>query len=165
MTLIRLFPNYHQYELSDRAASDLLDHAAELDMAVAIHVRLLDERRHHPLMQVPPVPVADVATAAATHPRTRMLLCCALIREARSAFAQLGSDGDLYTEISSVEYVSTVEHLLHDVPVDRVVLGTHAPLYYPHAGVAKVNDAPLPEDQLEAIRKGNASRLFDLDGS
>ena len=161
--MIRLFPNYHRYELSDGAAGDLLDHAAELDMAVAIHIRLLDERRHHPLMQVPAVPFADVVAAAAAHPRTRILLCCAVIREARLAFSKLGSDGDLYTEISNVEYVSTIEHLLHDVPVDRVVLGTHAPLYYPHAGVAKVNDAPLSEDQLEAIKRGNARKLLGLD--
>jgi predicted TIM-barrel fold metal-dependent hydrolase len=43
-----------------------------------------------------------------------------------------------------------------------VVLGTHAPLYYPHAGVAKVNDAPLPEDQVAAIKEGNARRLLGL---
>ena len=162
--LIRLFPNYHRYELSDGAAGDLLDRAAELNVAVAIHLRLLDERRHHPLMRVPAVPIADVVTAVAAHPGTRMLLCCAVIREARIASSRLGSDGDLYTEISSVEYVSTIEYLLQDVPVDRVVLGTHAPLYYPHAGVAKVNDTPLPEDQVAAIKEGNARRLLGLDG-
>ena len=160
--MIRLFPNYHRYELSDSVAGDLLEHAAELDVAVAVHVRLLDERRHHPLTQVPAVPVADVSAAAGAHPDTRILLCCALIREARSAFSKLRPDSQLYADISSVEYVSTIEHLVRDVPVDRVVLGTHAPLYYPHAGVAKVNDAPLPEDQVAAIKEGNARRLLGL---
>ena len=63
-------------------------------------------------------------------------------------------------EISNIEYVSTLEHLLKGVPYSRVVLGTHAPLYYPQAGVAKIEDAPLPAGQLDAIRDNNARALL-----
>ena len=111
-------------------------------------------------MKVPPVPTADIASAAAAHPEAKILVCCALIREARQFYSGAGPEGNIYVEISNIEYVSTLEHLLRDVPHTRVVLGTHAPLYYPHAGVAKIEDAPLPVGQLDAIRDDNARALL-----
>ncbi len=161
--LLRLFPNYHSYSLADPEAEQLLAMAAKLDIAVAVHMRMCDERSHHRLMKVPAVPIQEVITAADAYPGTRLLLCCPMAREIQLFFTRIVSQPYRYAEISCAEGLcSVIENLLAYTTYDKLLLGTHAPLYYPQAAVAKVEDARhcIEDAQVAAIAGGNAHTLL-----
>ena len=68
--------------------------------------------------------------------------------------------GEVYVEISMLEGVGGVANLLAQVPLNRVLFGSHAPFFYFQAALLKLKESPLPEQQLQAIRRENARRLL-----
>jgi len=74
---------------------------------------------------------------------------------------ELISAGEVYLEISMLEGVGGIAHLLGHVPVQRVLFGSHAPLFYFESALLKLKESPLNEEQLRAIRRDNAKRLLE----
>ena len=68
--------------------------------------------------------------------------------------------GEVCVEISMLEGVGGVTDLLEKVPLNRVMFGSHAPLFYFESALLKLKESPLNEDQLRAIRCDNARRLL-----
>ena len=53
-----------------------------------------------------------------------------------------------------------IANLLAQVPLNRVLFGTHAPLFYFESSLLKLQESPLSSEQLRAIRRGNAEALL-----
>ena len=47
-------------------------------------------------------------------------------------------------------------------PADRVLFGSHAPLFYFESSLLKLKESPLSQEQLRAIRFGSARKLASL---
>ena len=77
--------------------------------------------------------------------------------------ADLVAAGEVYFEISMLEGVGGIANLLRQVPVHRVLFGSHAPLFYFESALLKLKESPLSEEQQRAIRRGNATRLLEKD--
>ena len=45
-------------------------------------------------------------------------------------------------------------------PAQRILFGSHAPLFYFESALLQLKESPLSEEQLKAIRRTNAQRLF-----
>jgi predicted TIM-barrel fold metal-dependent hydrolase len=130
--------------------------AAARGVPLAVQMRLQDERGHHPLMRVPGLPAAEVAALAAEHPDARFLACGAYLRD----LGPLGAAPNVWVETSFVEGHDTLAQAVTRVPPERLLAGTHAPLFCPGAGVAKLEAATVPAEVREAVARVNARRLW-----
>ena len=58
-----------------------------------------------------------------------------------------------------LEGVAGLERLVAQVGPERLLFGSHAPLFYAEAAHLKLKESVLTPEQAEAIRQGNAQRL------
>ncbi len=154
---IRLVPAYHRFTIDGVDAVAITRAVTERGLPVCIQVRIIDERAHHPLMLVPAVPAAAIARLAGVVPEARFLVSGAF----QSELAALADAANVAVELSSVESADTLASALGALGPQRLLLGTHAPIYTPAAGVAKVVEADDPT-VLAQITSDNARTLFNL---
>lgn len=156
---IRLHPNYHGYQLDDPALARLLDRAGQRGLIVQLVAAMEDERTQHPRMRVPQVDVAPLAALLASRPELRLVL----LNWGRGVNSvqppRLAEAGQICFDIATLEGVGGVASLLRQVPADRVVFGSCAPLFYLESALLKLQESPLTEAQLAAVRADNALRL------
>jgi predicted TIM-barrel fold metal-dependent hydrolase len=157
---IRLHPNYHGYKLDHPAFARLLALAAERRLLVQIAVIMEDARMMHPLLRVPPVDVAQLPALVRKITGLRVILLNAL-STVRGETLQSLRGSEISVEIAMLEGVNGVANLLDQLPADRVLFGSHAPLFYVEAAILKLKESPLPGPQLKAVRSENARRLFN----
>jgi uncharacterized protein len=157
---IRLHPNYHGYKLDHPAFARLLKLAAARGLVVALALVMEDERMMHPLLRVPPVDPEPLAALVAQTPGLRLVLLNALRTLRGDALVKLLRTGDVYVEVTMLEGVAGVANLLNQVAPERVLFGSHAPLFYFESALLKLQESPLSAPQLRAVRDENARRLL-----
>lgn len=155
VTAIRIVPNYHGYDVAGQSALALADAASHAGKPVVVQVRVLDERAHHPLMKVPAVPVADVARLATAVPGATFVMAGAFQAE----LALVAGQANVLAEVSSVESTDALGNAIEALGVDRLLLGTHAPVYEPAVAVAKLLYGGASEAIQRRIGWENASFL------
>jgi predicted TIM-barrel fold metal-dependent hydrolase len=157
---IRLHPGYHGYRLDDPVFAELIELADARGLIVQLAVRMEDPRTQHPLMRVPDVDTKSLAGLVAAHPGLRLVLLGAMQALHGDALAQLIGAGEVYVEISMVEGVGGIANLLGRVPVDRILFGSHAPLFILESATLKLQESELSSAAIKAITYGNAERLL-----
>ena len=158
---IRLHPNYHGHKLDDPDFARLLRLAAARRLIVQLAVVMEDERMMHPLLRVEPVDTDPLINLVKQTPGLRLMLLNALRTVRDRPLADLIAAGEVYVEISMLEGVGGLANLLAQVPMSRVLFGSHAPLFYFESALLKLKESPLSEEQLRAIRSGNAQRFLN----
>lgn len=158
MKVIRLHPNYHGYALDDPAFIELLEAATAQKLIVQIVAQLEDERTQHPLVQVKPVEFKPLQAQLKKIPDARVMILNA--NRAMSMTALAGTK--VWLDIAMLESVGGVENLLKDWPLDRLVFGSYAPVFYWESAKLKLQESELSEPQLTAITHGNASGLIAI---
>jgi predicted TIM-barrel fold metal-dependent hydrolase len=152
---VRLHPNYHGYALTDPAFAQLLEQAERRGMIVQLVVRMDDVRVQHPLMQVPDVDLKPLADVLARRPRLRLVLLNtpalkgALLKQPR-----------VWIDIAMREGIGGVGELAKLVGTERVLFGSHVPLFCLDSAVLKLREAELTAGQRQAIASGNAQGLL-----
>ena len=159
---IRLHPNDHGYKLHDPDLARLLRRATIRGLIVQIALVMEDERMMHPLLRVEPVDTAPLAELVQRTPGLRLVLLNALGRLRGKALTDILASGEVYVEIGMLEGVGGVANLLDQVPANRVLFGSHAPLFYFESSLLKLKESPLTQENLRAIRRENAQRLVSL---
>jgi len=157
---IRLHPGYHGYKLDDPDFAKLLRLATERGLVVQLVLVMEDRRMMHPLLQVEPPDIKPLADVVRKTPGLRLVLLNALKSLLGQPLLTLLQAGEVCVEISMLEGVGGVASLLEKVPLNRVLFGSHAPLFYFESALLKLKESPLTEDQLRAIRCDNARRLL-----
>jgi len=153
LQMLRLYPGYHGYTLSDASLVRLMEEATAAGMRVQIVAQMEDMRTQHPLLQVKPVDFKPLATLLKQVPEARIM-----ILNANAVMAQTVLRGlpDLWIDMAMIEGVGGVENLLQHWPADRLVFGSHAPFFYAESALLKLEESELTEAQLTAIKQGNA---------
>jgi len=154
---IRLHPNYHGYSLADPEFSDVLRWASAAGMIVQLAVQMEDERTQHPLMRVPPVKLDPLPDILRTMPLLRLVI---LNLGAVQGRKQIAAAGQVFFDFAMVEYVVGVADLAAEVSRDRVVFGSHFPLYYLESAAMKVREAGFDEAGVKAVSMDNARRIL-----
>jgi predicted TIM-barrel fold metal-dependent hydrolase len=157
---IRLHPNYHGYALDDPAFAELLTLAERRDLIVQLVVRMEDTRTQHPLLQVPDVNVEPLAELVKARPRLRLVVLNGMRSVRGALLAKLIEAGQVYFEIATLEGVGGVAKLLQSMPVERLLFGSHLPLFHLESAVLKLRESDLPTAQADAITHKNANRLL-----
>lgn len=156
MKVIRLHPNYHGYTLADSKFLELLEAATGKKLLVQISAQMEDERTQHPAVQVKPVDFKPLPAALKRVPEARVMVLNA--NRAMSMTALQGTN--VILDIAMLEGVGGIENLLKDWPLEQVVFGSHAPLFYFESAKLKLQESELTEKQLNAITHENAQRLL-----
>jgi hypothetical protein len=136
---IRLHPNYHGYTLEDLRFQQVLAHAQERTLVVQIAFRMEDVRTQHPLLQVPDVNPAPLATIKA--PGLRLML----LNLSKPA-------PGLPFDIAMIERAAGVAN----VGTERACFGSYAPFFILESALLKLRESAVDIATLDA----NASKLL-----
>jgi len=158
---IRLHPNYHGYDLRDPAFAELLKLAAAKAMVVQIALCMEDERTQHPLMRVPPVDVAPLADRLKAEPALRLVILNCYPQLALTELVRVAPAGQVCFDLAMVEGVGGVARLVQSLSIERVLFGSHSPLFYMDAAHLKMKESGLTDAQQNAIYSENALRLLN----
>jgi len=161
---IRLHPNYHGYRLDDRVFAELLTLAGQRGLLVQLAVRMDDTRVQHPLMRVPDVDTKPLADLLAGRPNVRVVILNALASIRGAALERLAAAGNVYFDIGMQEGIGGVADLLKTVPSERVLFGSHLPLFSLESALLKLRESELTLSQTAAICHANAERLLQAAG-
>ena len=156
--LVKLLPAYSGYDMD--FASDLFTSLAGAGLGVIVQTRLEDPRRQHPLAQVPDVPAAEIADAAERHPDLLVIIGGPRTGEIRALKDRLLDLPNLYADVSQSDGMDAVKVLVEDGLRDKLLFGTHAPLFIPYSAVSRVV-TDLSDDDAAAILGGNAERIVN----
>lgn len=157
---IRLHPSYHGYRLDDPAFAELLTLAGRRGLIVQLVVRMEDPRTQHPLMRVPDVDTGPLPALLAARRGLRLVLLGALQTVRGEAITRLIRAGEVCFEISMLEGVGGIASLLGRVPVDRILFGSHLPLFILESAIFKLQESELLPARANAITHQNAQRLL-----
>ncbi|MGE3821180.1 MAG: amidohydrolase family protein [Isosphaeraceae bacterium] len=157
LTMVRLWPSYHRFRLSQ--AGPLLDALAKRGTVVQVIARVEDPRRQHPLAQVADVSAAEVRDAARRHPSMRVLLSGATTQALLGLANGLPRSNNLWADVSQTDGAEAILDLTASPWAERLVFGTHAPIFVPEAAFARVL-TDLDDFTAGTILHGNAAGLF-----
>ncbi|MFO0820564.1 MAG: amidohydrolase family protein [Pirellulales bacterium] len=156
---VRLYPNYHGYTLDSTECSRLLDAAVERGLFVQLVVSLEDERTQHRLVRVPPVAIEALVAQVASRPRLRLQLLNAFRGPSPAVIDKLVQSGQVFVDIANLENVGGLARLAERLPSDRILFGSHFPLFYWEAAWLKLRESPLTDEQRRLI--STAQRLLE----
>ena len=74
MTGLRLYPKWHNYQLSSACCREVVDAATERGMVISIPIRVEDNRERSWLLNIPDVPLEEIVELVKAHPKARFLL-------------------------------------------------------------------------------------------
>lgn len=156
---IRLLPNYHGYVLADQDA--FWDAVSERGIVVFVQTRMEDPRRQHPKSVVEDVAVNEIVELADQRRDIRFVIGGARTGEIRGASDALKERSNLFADVSQADGLDAVRILVGQGLMEKLLFGSHAPLFIPEAAVARVV-TDLTDEVAEYVFGANAEQLMSL---
>lgn len=156
---IRLHPNYHGYTLDDPRFAELLSLATQRGLIVQLALSMEDERTQHALHLVPHVDPKPLAAIVAKQSNLKLVLLNAFRSLPVLKASEVSKAGQVWFDVAMLESVAGVAKLIEQVSPERIVFGSHSPLFYFESAELKLVESGLPESVLQQIRSQNAERL------
>ncbi len=160
MAGIRLFPNYHGYNLDDPDFAKLLAAVESCGLIVQLALSMEDERVQHPLVRVANADAAPLPALLEKFPKLKLVLLNWFRPVKTDLLAKLGKTKQVYFDISMVEGVGGLSNLLRDVPAEQIVFGSSAPFFYLESVLLKLKESVLPLGVPTLIMRENARQLL-----
>ena len=157
MRVIRLHPNYHGHTLEAPEFRDLLSLAAKHRLLVQIVVQMEDERTQNPQVRVPPVDLKPLPALMKEVTDARVMI---LNANASMVLRHLQDCPNTTLDFAMIEGVGGVENLLKSWPLERLVFGSFAPVFYWESARLKVQESALDPAQAASIQWQNASAFL-----
>lgn len=157
---IRLHPNYHGYTLDNKLFREVLDAATASGLLVQLAASMEDERMMHPLLRVPNVELTPLPELVASVPKVRIVVLNALRSTPSPLHKEIARAGDVCFDIAALEGVGGLAIALEHMPAEKLVLGSHAPLFYVEAALLKLRESRLDPEAEQRIRADNAAQML-----
>ena len=160
MQVVRIYPNYHGYKLDDPVFEQLLTIVEEQQLVLQLVLKMEDVRTHHPLMMVPTVDHAPLTKSLADHPKLPVILMN-IDRLTGPDASALVKAGNVFFDISHAEQVGALEKIIHDLPYERLLFGSHSPFFNLEAALLKFRESESGDTITRAIQFENAAALLE----
>ena len=157
MRVIRLHPNYHGYDLKTPAFRELLLLVVKHRLLVQLVVQMEDERTQNPQVRVAPVDLKPLSGLLQEMKDTRVML---LNANATMLMRHLQECQNVWTDFAMIEGVGGVETLLKTWPLERLVFGSFAPVFYWESARLKMQESALNAAQYSAVEWQNATAVL-----
>lgn len=161
---LRLYPKWHNYELSSPCCAQLIDAATPRKMFVSIPLRVEDYRQRSWLVDVPDLTPAEIVPLVQAKPKARFLL----LQGAGYTGSPLGRKknglpANYWIEISRLSAVmgNDIARLADALGPERLVFGTGMPFNVPDPALVKMEVCGLSEADKQKILAGNVAALLD----
>jgi len=165
MTGLRLYPKWHNYTLSDRCCLDLVNAATERGMIISIPLRVEDKRQRSWLVDVPDVPLEEVAELVKACPQARFILLNGLgYVKSPLGRKDSGLSSNFAIELSRLSALldNEIGQLITNLGAERVMFGTGMPFSYPDPALLKLEVLEASAPDKEKIRWQNAAACLRL---
>ena len=162
---LRLYPNWHNYQLSSPCCKELVDAATEQGMVISIPIRVEDNRQRSWLLNVPDLPLEEIIKLVKAHPKARFILLngigytrCPLGRKNNG----LSSNYAIGISRLSATLANELGQLVTNLGAERIMFGTGMPFNYPDPALVKLEVLEGSEADKEKIRSQNAIDWLSL---
>lgn len=158
---IRVHPSYHGYRLTDPAFARLLALAATRGLVVQLVATMEDERTQHPVFRVPNLDVLPLEKIVPTVPGLRLVLLNAFRVATVDVARRIGASRSVWFDIAMLEGVDRLGSLVDRVGADRIVFGSHFPLFNLESALLKLKETKQPGSVVSQVSETNATRLLE----
>lgn len=159
---LRLYPQYHEYRLTDAPALDLLDVAHDRRLFVQVPQRIEDRRARHPWDLARDLAADELVDAVRARPGVRWMF----INVSDLPVARLPSKASYIIDISRLTAVlqRNMQQILDDGGNDRLAFGTGMVFKVADPALLKLDVLNRGKRVREGIAWRNAARLMGLKG-
>jgi uncharacterized protein len=160
---IRLYPLYHDYEMTEPSLIELVKMAAGKGLPVAFTLRMVDSRQRSWMDIDKEWAMKDIIPIIKAVPDAKyMVLNVANDINLDDETAVLIKNTDILIDTSGRE-ITDLGHLIKKYGRDKFALGTHAPILDYLTGIMRIEslrESEADEETKEMIRSGNAIRFL-----
>lgn len=145
---VRLFPNSHQYLLTECSIAHLLDTLSSHGVPVLIDIGQTNWR--------------EIGELLDRHPGLNLVILDAYYRVDRYLYPLWERFGNLYLDCGSYGVHRGIEAVCSRFGAERLLFGTDLPVHEVGGPMALVTYAGIPEAQKQLIAGGNLSRMLGV---
>lgn len=162
---IRLFPLYHDYELTDPACIELVSLARDNQVPVAFYTRIVDSRQRSWMDISREWDLRDIIPIIRAVPDAKyMILNVANSMRLNDEETELIRQADLLMDTSG-RSINTLPDLIGTYGAEKFAFGTHSPILDYLTGLLRIESlrsTEADEKMKELIRSGNAKKLMGI---
>ncbi len=156
---VRVHPNYHGYKLDHPNFAELLKLCAAKRLMLMLPIQMEDERVMHPLLRVKPVDVTFLTELMPQVPELKLVILNAG-KGLLPKVSALVRNANVSLDIANLDGLAVIEDALRDIPLNRLLFGSHAPLFYFESALLKLKEAELTQAATQRIMSSNAEELL-----
>ena len=158
MPAVRVYPNYHGYNLHEPRFVQLLEKVTAAGCFLQLASMMEDTRTQHVQHQVADVDLEPLAALLDRLGRARVQILN--WRPRASVLEKLAKTPGILFDTARAEGTDGVPQLVEKVGKERVMFGSHAPFLIPEAALIRVHESSrLPESSLRPVLAANARRF------
>ncbi len=162
---IRLYPLYHDYELTDSSLIELVKRARDRGLAVAFTLRMVDSRQRSWMDIMKEWELKDIIPVLSEVPDAKyLILNIANSMKLSDKETELIKSSDIVMDTSGRE-ISNLSELLNKYGKDKFAFGTHSPILDYVTGLLRIEslrETEADEETKELLRYRNAKRILEL---
>lgn len=162
---LRLYPAYHDYRLTDGAATELVLAATDLAMPVQLPMRIVDVRQRHWMDSERNLTPEELHAAVQAFPETTFIFINALgLQPATFASNQAHGGRRVVTDVSRMTAVlnDNIGELVRQAGAGSVVFGTGIPFNYARPAFLKIEALDANDEAKALICGGNMAAILGL---
>jgi uncharacterized protein len=166
---IRIYPAFQMFDLEHPEFSRLIEEATKRDMIVQIAGDMEDTRVHHPIVDTREIKFDPIVHIMKQVPAAKVQLLAWNLYVNSALLKKLVTETNVVLDISWLESTGALGRTIEGnmwtgpetpVPVERLLFGSHAPLFPVEASMIKLFESPLTLKQMQAVMNENARKLL-----